>query len=115
MSVQFGRCNFDGKPVDPRDLDEVRPVLVPYGPDGESFICKDNFAILYRAFYTTNESRREVQPHLMRSGGLLTWDGRLDNREELIRLLADEIDPYLLILKSSERHTSAGEQIHLAC
>ena len=92
MSVQFGRCHFDGKPVDPRDLDEVRPVLVPYGPDGESFICKDNFAILYRGFCTTTESSREVQPHLMRSGGLLTWDGRLDNREELIHLLADEIE-----------------------
>ena len=35
MSVQFGKCNFDGKPVDLQDLDKVRPVLAPYGPDGE--------------------------------------------------------------------------------
>lgn len=84
MSVQFGKCHFDGKPVDPKDLDQVRPVLAPYGPDGEGYICQDNFAILYRAFPTTKESRGEAQPHIAPSGFVLTWDGRLDNREELI-------------------------------
>ena len=90
MSVQFGKCNFDGKPVDPEDLAEVRPVLAPYGSDGEGYICKDNFAVLYRAFHTTKESRREVQPHVCPSGAVITWDGRLDNREDLIGLLARE-------------------------
>jgi asparagine synthase (glutamine-hydrolysing) len=84
MSAQYGKCNFDGKPVDPEDVNEVRPVLAPYGPDGEGFICKDNIALLYRAFQTTKESRREVQPHIAPSGAVLMWDGRLDNREELI-------------------------------
>ena len=90
MSVQFGICNFDGKPIDPRALDEVRPVLAPYGRDREGYICKDNFAVLYRAFHTTKESRLEVQPHVRPSGAVITWDGRLDNREELISLLARE-------------------------
>src|SRR5262249_26217189 len=31
------------------------------------------------------ESHRETQPHVTASGAILTWDGRLDNREELIR------------------------------
>lgn len=84
MSVQFGKCNLDGKPVDPEDLDEVRPVLAPYGPDGEGFICKNNLAVLYRAFHITRESRREVQPHVMSSGSILAWDGQLDNRVDLI-------------------------------
>lgn len=87
MSAQYGVCNFDGKPVDPEDLDEVRPVLAPYGPDGEGYICKDNFGVLYRAFHTTRESRSEIQPHAFASGAFLTWDGRLDNREDLIDLL----------------------------
>jgi asparagine synthase (glutamine-hydrolysing) len=90
MSVQFGKCNFDGKPVDPEDLAEVRPVLAGYGPDGEGYICRDNFAVLYRAFHTTKESRHEIQPHICPSGAVITWDGRLDNREELIGLLARE-------------------------
>lgn len=84
MSVQFGKCNFDGKPVDPKDLDQVRPVLAPYGPDGEGYICKDNFGTLHRALHTTKESRRETQPRILASGLVITWDGRIDNREELI-------------------------------
>lgn len=88
MSVQFGKCNLDGKPVDPADFEEVRPVLAPYGPDDEGFICRDNFAILYRAFHSTKESRRERQPFALASGAVITWDGRLDNREELIATVA---------------------------
>jgi len=91
MSVQFGKCNFDGRPVASQDLDEVRPVLAPYGPDAEGFICEDNFAILYRAFYTTKEAQRETQPHVTPSGFILTWDGRLDNREELIGQLSKDL------------------------
>src|SRR5260370_11647860 len=84
MSVQFGKCNFDSKPVDPADLDKVRPVLAPYGPDGEGYICRANLGILYRAFHTTKQSRGEQQPCIAASGAVITWDGRLDNREELI-------------------------------
>jgi asparagine synthase (glutamine-hydrolysing) len=91
MSVQFGKCNFDGKPVDPKDLDQVRPVLAPYGPDGEGYICKDNLGIVYRAFYTTKESRKETQPYVSASGAIITWDGRLDNRDELIGRLGGDI------------------------
>ncbi len=87
MSVQFGKCNFDGQPLDPRDLDEARPMLAPYGPDGEGYVCKDNFGILYRAFHTTREAKRETQPYVSNSGALITWDGRLDNRKELIERL----------------------------
>jgi len=85
VSVQFGKCNFDGERVDPKDLDDVRPILAPYGPDGEGYICKANIGILYRALCSTKESRFEVQPHVLPSGLVVTWDGRLDNRQELIR------------------------------
>jgi len=91
MSVQFGKCNFDGKPVDPKDLDQVRPILAPYGPDGEGYLCKNNFGVLYRAFHTTKESRREVQPYVSARGAVITWDGRLDNREELIHELGSDL------------------------
>jgi asparagine synthase (glutamine-hydrolysing) len=91
MSVQFGKWNFDGKPADPKELDEIRPVLAPYGPDGEGLICKNNLAILYRAFHTTREARRERQPYVLPSGSILTWDGRLDNRDELVRWLGGQL------------------------
>jgi len=84
MSVQFGQCNLDGKPVDPKYLDNVRPLLASFGPDGEGFTCRNNIGILYRAFCTTKESNLEVQPEVSPSGLIITWDGRLDNRQELI-------------------------------
>ncbi len=89
MSVQFGRWNFDSKPVDQDYLEKVKPVIAPYGPDGSSSYSKGNISILYRAFHTTKESRREEQPHVTASGAVITWDGRLDNRAELIPKLRD--------------------------
>ena len=89
MSVQFGRWNRDGKSVDQTYLAMVKPVIAPYGPDDEGAYAISNLSILYRAFHTTKESRRETQPFVSESGVVITWDGRLDNRAELIRLLRD--------------------------
>jgi asparagine synthase (glutamine-hydrolysing) len=89
MSVQFGRWNWDGKSVDQTYLAMVKPVIAPYGPDDEGAYAISNLRILYRAFHTTKESRRETQPFVSESGVVITWDGRLDNRAELIRLLRD--------------------------
>jgi asparagine synthase (glutamine-hydrolysing) len=89
MSVQFGRWNFDGKPLDRDYLEKVKPLLAPYGPDDAGSYSKSNISILYRAFHTTKESRREAQPQVTSSGAILTWDGRLDNRADLIRQLRD--------------------------
>ncbi len=87
MSVQFGRWNFDGKPVDREYLEKVKPSIAPHGPDDAGSYSKNNISILYHAFHTTRESRRETQPHVTASGAILTWDGRLDNRADLIRQL----------------------------
>jgi len=89
MSVQFGRWNFDGKPVEWDYLEKVKPVIAPYGPDDSGSYAKTSISILYCAFHITRESRRETQPHVTESGAVITWDGRLDNRAELIRQLRD--------------------------
>lgn len=91
MSAQFGRCSFDGGPGDIAILDQVRPLLAPYGPDKEDIFQGENVAILSRALHTTQESRIEAQPYASPSGFVLTWDGRLDNREELIGALQGEL------------------------
>jgi len=83
MSVQFGRWNCDGRPVEPSYLLRAGKLLVPYGPDAEGAHIKDSVGILFRAFHTTRESRKETQPLITPSGAVLTWDGRLDNRTEL--------------------------------
>jgi asparagine synthase (glutamine-hydrolysing) len=91
MSAQFGRWNLDGKPVDSRYLERVATALDPYGPDGRNSYRDANISILYHAFHTTKESRLEAQPHISASGAVITWDGRLDNRAELINELRDSL------------------------
>lgn len=49
--------------------------------------------MLYYPFHTTPESRREKQPQITECGNVITWDGRLDNRLELIGELADSLTP----------------------
>jgi asparagine synthase (glutamine-hydrolysing) len=91
MSVQFGRWNFDGKPVDRGYLEKAKASMAPYGPDDARSYSAGNISILYHAFHTTKESRRETQPYVTASGAILTWDGRLDNRADLIRQLRDVV------------------------
>ncbi len=91
MSVQFGRWNFDGKPADRDYLEKAKASIAPYGPDDAGSYSKNNISILYHAFHTTKESRRETQPHITSSGVILTWDGRLDNRADLIRQLSGAV------------------------
>jgi asparagine synthase (glutamine-hydrolysing) len=94
MSVLFGRWNLDGKPVDMDYLEKVKPVIAPYGPDDGCSYARTSISILYRAFHTTIESRHEIQPHVTHSGAVITWDGRLDNRAELISQLRNALATY---------------------
>jgi asparagine synthase (glutamine-hydrolysing) len=91
MSVQFGRWNFEGQPPAPEYIEKVNATLAPYGPDSNESYSKGGVRILYRAFHTTKESRRERQPHISSSGAVITWDGRLDNRADLISELGDSL------------------------
>lgn len=84
MSVQFGRWNFEGRPPSPGYIEKVSAALAPYGPDSNESYSKGGIRIVYRAFHTTKESHRETQPHVCPCGAVITWDGRLDNRAELI-------------------------------
>lgn len=91
MSVQFGRWNFGGQPPGPGYLEKVSAALSPYGPDSNELYSKDATNIVYRAFHTTKESHGEKQPHTSWSGVVLTWDGRLDNRADLLIELGDSL------------------------
>ena len=87
MSIQFGRWNIDDRPVERDYLEKVKSVIARYGPDGGGSFSNAGISILYRAFHTTKESRHESQPHVTELGAIITWDGRLDNRAELMRQL----------------------------
>jgi len=87
VSVQFGRWNFDDAPPDRKYIESVARLLVPYGPDGQNFYCEGGLNIVYGAFHTTIEAQGEAQPLRSTSGALITWDGRLDNRNDLSQQL----------------------------
>jgi asparagine synthase (glutamine-hydrolysing) len=91
MSVQFGRWNIDGTPVERAYLENVKSVIAAYGPDGDGCYTSGGISMLYRALHTTKEARREAQPHTTESGTVITWDGRLDNREEIISQFCDSL------------------------
>lgn len=84
MSVLAGILNFDGEPVTSESLTFLSQNLTEYGPDGEMTYFDGSIGMLYRPFHTTAESRLERQPYLTASQAVITWNGRLDNREELI-------------------------------
>jgi asparagine synthase (glutamine-hydrolysing) len=91
MSAIGGIINFDGAPVGADLLTRLSANLRCYGPDGRGEVCRHSVGVVYRAFHTNIESRTERQPVVSRDGCVLAWDGRLDNREELIALLHDEL------------------------
>src|SRR5579884_1888716 len=91
MSVQFGVWNVDGPPVDERLACAADPILAEYAPDGASHYQSAEILIAHHALHTTAESCRETQPYIAGSGAVITWDGRLDNREELIYQLGERL------------------------
>ena len=91
MSVIFGRWNFDGRSASPDYLDNVRTSLAAYGPDGFRSYSNDGVTIEFHAFHTTKQSRHQLQPFVSKSGPVFAWDGRLDNRKEIIEQLEDSL------------------------
>ena len=92
MSALGGIYNFNDKPVDERVLIALGTELESHGPDGGDAVTSGSIGLVYRAFHTNRESRLERQPLISTGRHILCWDGRLDNRSELISLLAAELN-----------------------
>jgi len=92
MSALAGIFKFDPRDrVSGEELTELTREIDRIGPDGGEEYLAHNLGMAYRAFHTTPESHFEVQP-LIRRGSVLTWDGRLDNREEIRQRVSREFD-----------------------
>jgi asparagine synthase (glutamine-hydrolysing) len=92
MSALGGIYNFNDKPVDERALIALGTALESHGPDGGDAVTSGSIGLVYRALHTNRESRLERQPLISTERHILCWDGRLDNRTELISLLAFELN-----------------------
>src|SRR6266699_124826 len=90
MSAQAGVWNFDGRPVDEKLLGKLGSAIEHYGPDGGNAYIDGSIGMVYRAFHETLENRLERRPQVSARGNVITWDGRLDNREYLIHKLYED-------------------------
>ena len=114
MSIQFGRWGRNGKKVERKYFDRVARLLEKYPSDGDSGHHAPNAAILYKLFETTKEAA--LPPHILigPTGFVLTFDGRLDNRLELLADLAIPVASLLsdaaIVLAAYEKWRTASFQ-----
>ncbi len=88
MSAIAGVCHVDGGRPDPALLARMLERLSHRGPDGEGHRATGPTALGHRLNATTPESLAEKQPVTDEAHERwLVWDGRLDNRAELLDAL----------------------------
>jgi asparagine synthase (glutamine-hydrolysing) len=87
MSGIAGVWNVDGRPVDAGVLAAMSGALRHRGPDGERRRIAGPFGLAHQHLLTLPEEAREAQPLEDASGVLLAFDGRVDNRRELLAAL----------------------------
>ena len=92
MAGIFGVFRLDGGPVDRTLVARMSRMLAHRGPDSEGVVFEDALALGCRMLSVTPESSGEIQPVRRASGTRLAFDGRLDNRDELIDRLRNHDD-----------------------
>jgi asparagine synthase (glutamine-hydrolysing) len=83
MSAHAGIFHRDGAPAHASELDVCLPFLDRLGPEGGSTHVAGCVSFVHRIYRVTPESFEERQPFVDASGHVSTWDGRIDNREDL--------------------------------
>jgi asparagine synthase (glutamine-hydrolysing) len=101
MSGIAGIYSADGAAVDPALLQRMTDALARRGPDGEGHWIGGPIGLAHRSLVTTPEAQQEKQPIADERGQRwIVWDGRLDNRREVIAALdvgAERPDPEIVL------------------
>lgn len=84
MSAIAGIIHFDGAPVERAELERMSQALQPFGRDGVRLGGAEGAGFVVRTTIITPEDRLDRQPVTLDAGGLLVFDGRLDNRPDLL-------------------------------
>ena len=113
MSGIAGIWNLDGKPVDEKILRKMSAMLRHRGRDGEGIWLEGGVGLACQMLRVTPESLKETQPFHNRRGQAAVYDGRLDNREEIISNLGSSVrisatDPDIELILAAYEH--AGER-----
>src|SRR5262249_34169189 len=81
--AQAGVFFFDGRPID-RERVVLAASLRPFAPDGIFIASSSGIVLAHGAFDVWTGDRLHGQPRRSESGLVMTWDGRVDNRSELL-------------------------------
>lgn len=87
MSGIVGLWNLDGRPLDQAVLSRMSATLAHRGPDGEGRRVVGSMGFARQHLWVTLEEVGEQQPLVGRADVMLVMDGRIDNRDELLRAL----------------------------
>jgi asparagine synthase (glutamine-hydrolysing) len=91
MSGQAGCFYFDRRQIDPDLIEILGQDLLQYGPDRRSHYAAPGLLMVHRACHFDSLSETETQPYVSDSGLVVTFDGRLDNRGDLLIWLRNEL------------------------
>jgi asparagine synthase (glutamine-hydrolysing) len=87
LSGIVGVWNRDGSPLGAAVVHAMNQTLSHRGPDGSDVTVAETVGFAHQHLWVTLEEIGERQPILNGRGVMLAFDGRLDNRDELNRLL----------------------------
>jgi len=94
MSAIAGVFWFDSAPAKSGHIQRLTSAMAAQGPDGQTSWTHLSVSLGHCMLKTTAESVEESQPVISANKNLaLVWDGRLDNRSELIRELVQAGNP----------------------
>jgi asparagine synthase (glutamine-hydrolysing) len=86
MSGICGIVNFSGRPIGQEELKYMSDAASHRGQDGTTFWFEGSIGMAYLSLIITPESRGDKQP-LVNGHMVLAADARVDNRDELMRIL----------------------------
>lgn len=87
MSIIFGVANCEGNMVEERQVLDLAQATSRYALDGNFVRAKGQIGMGFQPYHTHQRSNLESQPLVDSFGNMLTFDGRIDNHEELCELL----------------------------
>lgn len=110
MSAIAAIVRLDGHPVETSLIETVLDRLSHRGDDGRGSWSGGNAGLGHQMRWTTPESLKEKLPRReAAAGAVITFDGRIDNREDLLRTLgsngvaADELPDSEIVLRAYEK------------
>lgn len=91
MAVQAGVWFFDGRPVT-EQARAIEASLVPLAPDGARSWLQQGIVLGFGACHVWTGEEGCAQPLHTAADLVVTWDGRIDNRDDLLLRLGGTVD-----------------------